>query len=651
MDKKNTIIGMLLLAASFMLLIWQGNQAQQQAQEQAAEENPPATSWSESEPSDTPAQAPGLSPDTATPAVTPATTPDGPSLIDTTRVVEIAQPAAPQVDEELFVLANSVIEVTFTNIGGGIKHVDFIQRGKDETLKYPATINSEVPYRFNTGASIPALAISLPDRANGNRPSEYAPTFELLSRDANLIRFYHDTADGIRIVRAYKLQLSGEGLDPYVIEHETKFVNRAEQPLPLTELYVNSGTAPPTDGDIWGEFLNFGYRANNDTDFVKLGDFDGSGGFLGIGQRAPKAFELQEFPAIDGTGPVEWVAVKNQFFASILAPQSARGTAIFTRPVELGEAALSKEKSRGVTGSMRFNLGDIPAGEERFLNLLFYVGPKEYLRIKELSDEAYGTVGTEFDDIMQFGFVSGISKLLLWALVSLHDLIAYVAPTWAWGFAIILLTVIIKGAMWPLTQVQVRSSKRMAELQKPMAEIREKYKDNPQKLNEEMMRMWREHKINPAAGCLPILVQIPIFIGLFYMLRTSSELRFAPFLWMDDLSVADTLFTIGGFPINLLPLLMGVTMYYQMKFTPSPTMDEMQRKIFQFMPFIFLIFCYQFPAGLVLYWTVQNLLTILQQWLTNRVKDEEDIKIETELAEAEQKKTRRAPTKKKRKKK
>ena len=132
------------------------------------------------------------------------------------------------------------------------------------------------------------------------------------------------------------------------------------------------------------------------------------------------------------------------------------------------------------------------------------------------------------------------------------------------------------------------------------------------------MKLFKENRVNPAAGCLPVFIQIPIFIGLYYMLRTSSEIRFQSFLWIQDLSVPDTIGFIGSFPINILPLIMGITMFVQMKITPTPSMDGMQQKVIMWMPFIFLIFCYSFPAALVLYWTVQNLFTIFQQWLTNR---------------------------------
>jgi len=149
-----------------------------------------------------------------------------------------------------------------------------------------------------------------------------------------------------------------------------------------------------------------------------------------------------------------------------------------------------------------------------------------------------------------------------------------------------------------------------------MKALKEKFKDNPQRLQQETIKLFKEYRVNPAAGCLPILIQIPIFLGLFWMLRSASELRFAHFLWIQDLSLPDTVYSFHGLPLNILPLFMGITMVLQMRLSPTPTTDPIQQKMFQFMPFIFLIICYNFPSGLVLYWTVQNILTILQQaWM------------------------------------
>ncbi|OQB89501.1 MAG: Membrane protein insertase YidC [Verrucomicrobia bacterium ADurb.Bin118] len=196
----------------------------------------------------------------------------------------------------------------------------------------------------------------------------------------------------------------------------------------------------------------------------------------------------------------------------------------------------------------------------------------------------------------------------------LHD-----ALKLSYGLAIIAITFIIKLLFWPLTQASTRSMKRMAALQPQMKALQEKYKDDPAKMNKKLMEFMREHKVSPLGGCLPMLLQMPVFIGFFYMIKSAIELRGASFLWVADLSQPDTLFFIPGlnFPFNLLPLLMGATMLWQSHMTPpSPSMDPMQQKMMRYMPLMFLLFLYNFSAGLTLYWTVQNLLSIAQMKLT-----------------------------------
>jgi len=276
-------------------------------------------------------------------------------------------------------------------------------------------------------------------------------------------------------------------------------------------------------------------------------------------------------------------------------------------PDSLEEGGASRET--GITGSAGYAIETLPAGGGRELSFDFYIGPKEFKRLQSL--------GNEQDRVMQFGFLSFFSKLLLSLMYAIHAVI----PSWGWS--IVIMTIIIKTLFWPLTANASRSQKRMQKIQEPMKELREKYKDNPQKMQQETMKLFKEHRINPVAGCLPILIQMPIFLGLFYMLRTASELRHEPFLWVRDLSQPDTIAEIGGFPLNLLPLIMGATMYFQMRMMPvSPTADPMQQKIFKFLPFVFLVFLYNFSSGLVVYWTVQNLLTILQQKIINSRPDE-----------------------------
>ena len=249
------------------------------------------------------------------------------------------------------------------------------------------------------------------------------------------------------------------------------------------------------------------------------------------------------------------------------------------------------------------------AGDAKTLDFQLYVGPKEFKRLQAL--------GNQQDLVMQFGFLGFFSKLLLAFMYAIHS----VVPSWGWS--IVIMTICIKTLFWPLTAKASRSQKRMSKIQGPMAELKEKYKDNPQKIQQETLKLFKEHQVNPVAGCLPMIIQMPIFLGLFYMLRTASELRHEPFLWVADLSMPDTIAVVGGFPVNLLPLIMGVTMFLQMSMMPvSPTADPMQQKIFKFLPFVFLIFLYNFASGLVVYWTMQNILTIVQQKIINSRPDE-----------------------------
>lgn len=219
-------------------------------------------------------------------------------------------------------------------------------------------------------------------------------------------------------------------------------------------------------------------------------------------------------------------------------------------------------------------------------------------------------------------FLSGFfAPLLLTILNWTHGLVAHVSPTWAWGWAIVITTLLLKVVFLPLTLAASKSAKRMAKLQPHMQALREKYKDNPQKMQAETLRIFRENKVNPVGGCIPILITIPFFVGFFAMLQSASDLRFAEFLWVSDLSAPDTVARVFGLPINIMPLLMGATMIFQMRLTPTPTADPAQQTMFKIMPWIFTLFCYTFASGLALYSTINGLFTIGQQMIINRMPE------------------------------
>ena len=477
-------------------------------------------------------------------------------------------------EQRLIALENDAVKVTFSTIGGGIHSV--------ELKKFAAVRGGTEPYRFNDTIGLPALTLGW------DKQQSVTQVFKVTRQTEDFIQFHAILTDGTEIVRGYQLP-SSKSKNPYAIQTEVSVVQPNDRDkgdvLTHRSLWISLGSMPEMTGDKYREHLNFCAYDGKSMDCKRLADFEASNGFLGMGGH-------EAHPYLEKAVSCVWGALKDQFFTAILTPK-ASAVGYWTFPT------IHDERS-ALQGFLRFDLTKPSA----VIGATYYVGPKDYLLLEKM--------GQHQDELMQFGFFSAVSKVLL---MTMHGIYAII-PNWGW--TILILTVIIKLLMWPITQMQLRSSKKMATIQDPLKKLREKYKDNPQKLQAETMKLFKESGVNPASGCLPVAIQIPIFIGLYYMLRSASEIRFQPFLWVKDLSMPDTVCHLGSFPVNILPLLMGITMVLQMKVTPMPSTDSAQQRIFMLMPFIFLFFCYNFPAALVLYWTVQNLFTIVQNKLTYR---------------------------------
>ncbi|MGD9293028.1 MAG: membrane protein insertase YidC [Gammaproteobacteria bacterium] len=242
-------------------------------------------------------------------------------------------------------------------------------------------------------------------------------------------------------------------------------------------------------------------------------------------------------------------------------------------------------------------INNVAAGSASEFEEILFVGPKLQQQLRETAPGLRLTV--------DYGFLTIISQPLFWVLQKLHNL------TGNWGWAIILLTVLIKLVFYKLSETSGKSMAKMRKLQPRLKALQERYKDDRQALSQAMMEMYKREKVNPASGCLPILVQMPVFLALYWVLLESVELRQAPFmLWINDLSSRD--------PYYILPLLMGVTMFIQQRLNPAPP-DPIQAKVMMTLPIVFTVFFAFFPAGLVLYWFVNNLLSIAQQWRINKV--------------------------------
>jgi YidC/Oxa1 family membrane protein insertase len=238
-----------------------------------------------------------------------------------------------------------------------------------------------------------------------------------------------------------------------------------------------------------------------------------------------------------------------------------------------------------------------------------FVGPQE--------ESVLETIAPGFALLKDYGYLTILAKPIFWLLEKIHT---YVGN---WGWSIILLTILIKLVFFPLSAASYKSMARMKEVQPRLMVMKEQFKGEPQKLNQAMMEMYRKEKINPLGGCLPVVIQIPVFIALYWVLLSSVELRGAPWiLWVHDLSLPDTsisdLVGLTSVPIGILPIIMAISMFVQTKLNPTPP-DPIQAKVMMYMPLIFSVMFFFFPAGLVLYWVVNNLLSIAQQWQINQM--------------------------------
>ena len=575
------------MAAGIGFMFWQSQQIEKQRIEQLKQAE---TLQAPAGQSTTPADAALVATDAASSAFNSKSSVSVSDLFQQVEAVEVEATTKPLSPESTVALYNDYIEAVFTTRGGAIQTVSFLQTKSGERDDYV----------FNKGGLLPALSLSL--SSGDGEIREFDLDYRIEQQSSDSVTFVLDSGEGLSIRREYRIASTGSVDEPYTIEHSTTFKNNSTSAMGLSTIYFNLGTARPITEEMIGvNFLNVGYFDGQDAEFIPIKKLTGGKGFLGIGASDPK-------DVIAESARIEWSSVKNQFFASVLSSGTVAGN-VFVYPVEAPSDVVNQPGRLGISGSVGYELGTLATGESKSLDFQYFVGPKEFKRLQAM--------GNEQDLVMQFGFLGFFSKLLLAFMYLIHS----VVPSWGWS--IVIMTICIKLLFWPLTAKASRSQKRMASIQGPMAELKEKHKDNPQKMQQETLKLFKEHQVNPVAGCLPMLIQMPIFLGLFYMLRTASELRFEPFLWVSDLSLPDTQFVVGGFPINILPMIMGVTMFLQMSMMPvSPTADPMQQKIFKFLPFIFLIFLYNFASGLVLYWTVQNILTIIQQKIINSRPDE-----------------------------
>ena len=502
-------------------------------------------------------------------------------------------PVEPAVAEKIETVNTPSVDYSFTNLGGGI------QRAVLTT--HQAELESNVV--MNQFGPTPIGALSEKGSAETVQPY----TREA-GGNADQVTFVRTDAHQVQIRKSYTLPKTETATrDPYLAYLEITFTNLGQQPVTYPAYQVYTGSAGPIHQLDQAQYVGYGWKPGGKFLFKQSGAFV-KGGVLGFGKEQTPIYE-------ESRPDVSWAAVTNQYFVSILTPLETQGIGAWARKSEIersrvGDTATNPApapdapKMPTVEGALVMPSFTVEPGKSHVQKFELYTGPREYQRLKAL--------GHNEDDIMDFGtYIQYVSKPLLNSMNWLHS------KFHSYAAAIIVLTIIIRGLMWPLQNKATQSMKKMQALNPIMTELKTKYKDDPARQNTELMKLYKEYQINPLAGCLPMFIQIPVFFGFFSMLGKAVELRHARFLWIHDLSQMDTVAMIPLFnwPLNILPLFMAATMLWQMSLSPKSG-DAVQQRMFMFMPVIMMFFCYKYASALALYWTTSNIVSIVQLYLT-----------------------------------
>jgi YidC/Oxa1 family membrane protein insertase len=486
-----------------------------------------------------------------------------------------ATPSDLSASDRVVTVRTDVLELKIDRIGGNLVEASL--------LDYDRTLDSAEPLRVlqtsdNRTYFLESGMIGqngFDSRRNGEPPVYQVDNREITledGQDSLQVDLRYQTEQGIAVIKRYSLSRNS-----YEIDVEYLIDNRSEQPWQgnFTGKIVRDEAPDPTAQN------SMGIRA-----------------FLGLVISSPEdPYEKFDFSDLEDdriNQPVTngWLAFLQHYFISAWIPPRDQTHQFQTT-------------RRGNLNVMGFvsPATVIEPGETGRAGARIYVGPKIIERLEG--------VAPNLDRTVDFGFLFFISLPLFIFMDWIHSLVGN------WGVSIILLTVVVKAVFFKLSATSYRSMARMRAVAPQLTRLRELYGDDRQRMSQEMMALYKKEKINPLGGCLPILVQMPVFIALYWVLFESVQLRHAPFmLWIQDLSQMD--------PYFILPILMGASMFLQMSLNPTPP-DPMQAKIMKMMPLIFTVFFLWFPAGLVLYWLVNNILSIAQQWYITR-------KIETEMA-------------------
>ncbi|WP_312433632.1 membrane protein insertase YidC [Achromobacter sp.] len=546
MDIRRTVLWMIFSFS--LLLLW--NNWQIHNGKPSLFGAPPAASTSEA-----PAAA-----NNATPSVPSAPT----ATAAPASTVPGAATPVPTRSEEV-VITTDVLRLTFDTMGA--------QLVRAELLKYPATGQADKPTVLldrSAGLNYVVQTGVVGAPSGQSFPTHQTP-FRLVSQEReltgdNLVVTFEGESGGVKVTKTFTLHRGRYDID---VRHDLANVGATPVTPSLYLQIERDGNDPADTSSFYHTFTGFAVYSDQDK-FQKST-------FSDIQKK--KASYIKQ--ADNG-----WIAVVQHYFATAWVPPQGK-----PRTNELLEVQPNLYAGRSIEA-----VGDIAPGAAARVDSHLWVGPQD--------QKAMAALAPGLELVVDYGWLTIIAKPLFTLMTWLHSILGN------WGWTIVALTVLIKAVFYPLAAASYRSMARMKQVAPRLQALKEKYGDDKQKLNAAMMEMYRTEKINPLGGCLPMLVQIPVFISLYWVLLASVEMRGAPWiLWVHDLSVRD--------PFFILPAIMMATMFLQIKLNPTPP-DPIQAKVMMIMPLVFGGMMFFFPAGLVLYWCVNNILSIAQQWSITR---------------------------------
>ncbi|PAW59985.1 MAG: hypothetical protein B9S37_11465 [Verrucomicrobiia bacterium Tous-C3TDCM] len=503
---------------------------------------------------------------------------------------EKATPAPVVVAENIIALDTTEVSFVLTNKGGGVKHA---------VLKNEYEIgDKKIPIHINQGGANPVGALTRGAFTTDALVYEYKAD---QSNSGKSAVFVAKSPEGLLIKKIYSIQedQSAPGA-AYLLNFDVIIENDLDTPIALNQWTLALGSTGPIHAKEWPDQTTFFFHDGSSYDYVAATKF--AGGWI----SDEKLSDERQLAAAKLAG------VCDQFFTIALQPKAPFASSVIASTYDVRFPNVEKPL-KGLSSHLRMPTVTLAKGEQNKNSFQIYMGPKDNNMLRKM--------GSEWGEIMNYGWFSPISRLLNWTLHWIHAAISKMSDVWSWGISIVILTLVVRTAIWPLYNKSNRSMKRMAKLKPEMDKLKEKYSADPAKMNQEVMKMYKKYGVNPIGGCLPMLLQIPIFFGFYRMLQYAVELRHEPFLgWVTDLSQPDTIGYFMGFPINILPIIMTFTSFAQMAMMPK-TGDKMQQRLMMFMPFMFLIFCYSFASALALYWTTQNIFTIFQTWITAKMPE------------------------------